>query len=78
MKPLCLAIVVALTMPACSRFTKTGRIDRAYYKQMKQAKIAREKHREQLVARQRAEMPPLRDSPPPLLRETVQSTTENQ
>jgi hypothetical protein len=54
-------------------------MDRAYYKQLKQVKTAREKRRQQLVEHQRAEMPSLRDSPPPL-QQTVQtaSAPENQ
>jgi hypothetical protein len=41
-------------------------MDRAYYKQLKQVQKAREKRREQLINHQRAEMPSLRNTPPPL------------
>ncbi len=65
MKSLCLTLVVVLglSMPGCSMFTKSGRQDRAYYKQLKQVKNARERRRESMI-RQRAEMPSLRNPPP--------------
>ena len=78
MKPLCLVILLALSVPGCSRFTKTGRMDRAYYKQIKQAKVAREKRRKQLIRQQSAKVPSP-DAPPPLMqRQTVQPAPENQ
>jgi len=58
-------------------FTKSGRMDRAYYKQLNQAKAAREKRRQQLIQHQRAELPSLRNSPPPL-QQTVETAPENQ
>ena len=58
-------------MPGCM-FSKTARMDRAYYKQLKQVGVAREKRRHQLIQHQRAEMPSLRNSPPPLEMQTVQ------
>lgn len=72
MKTLCLVLAVALALgtPACSRFTKTGRMDRAYYKQLKQVKAQREKQRQNLINRQRAEQPSLRSTPPPLPMQT--------
>src|SRR5438270_7759757 len=54
MKYLALIILLGLSMPGCSRFTKTGRMDRAYYKQLNQAKVAREKRRKNLIQHQRA------------------------
>ena len=80
MKPLCFALLLALALPGCSRFTANGRMDRAYYKQLKQVKKEQEKHRKDLIARQRAQMPSLPDNPPPPPREvhTVQSTSESQ
>jgi hypothetical protein len=78
MKSLCLVLLVAMSVPGCSRFTKTGRMDRAYYKQMKQVKVAREKHRKMLVEHQRAQMPPPQNSPPSLPQTTVQTTSESQ
>jgi hypothetical protein len=39
-------------------------MDRAYYKQLKEVKAAREKRRKQI--QKRAEMPSLRNTPPPL------------
>jgi hypothetical protein len=58
-------------------FTKSGRMDRAYYKQLKQVKAAREKRRKQVIQHQRAEMPSLRNTPPPL-QQNVQPSPENQ
>ena len=79
MKTLCLVLLLALSVPGCSRFTKTGRIDRAYYKQLKQVKVAREKRREQMIERQRAmTIPPSKDSPPPLDIQTVEAAPEPQ
>jgi hypothetical protein len=80
MKYLAMIILLGLSTPGCSRFTKNGRMDRAYYKQMKQVKAAREKRRKNLIQHQRAEMPSLRNNPPPPLLEqqTVQPTPENQ
>jgi hypothetical protein len=79
MKPLCFALLLALSIPGCSRFTASGRMDRAYYKQLKQVKKDREKHRKNLMAHQRAATPGLRDNaPPPLEMQSVQSTSESQ
>ena len=78
MRTLCLVLLLALGLPGCSRFTKTGRMDRAYYKQLNQVKKDREKHRKDLIAHQRAEVPSLRDTPPPLEVQTIQSTSESQ
>jgi hypothetical protein len=78
MKSVCLVILLALSTPACSYFTKSGRMDRAYYKQLKQVKAAREKRRKQLIQHQRAEVPSLRNTPPPLQQQSVQPIPENQ
>jgi len=80
MKSICLALLVALALPGCSRFTANGRMDRAYYKQIKQVKKEREKRRKDLIAHQRAEVPKLRENPapPPLEVHTSQSTSESQ
>jgi hypothetical protein len=77
MRSICLALLLALSTSGCSMFTKSGRLDRAYYKQLKQAKVAREKRRKQIIQHQRAEMPSLRNSPPPL-EQNVQPPPENQ
>jgi hypothetical protein len=71
MKSLSLVLLVALSMPGCM-FSKSARMDRAYYKQVKQVRVAREKRRKQIIQHQRAEMPSLRNSPPPLEMQTVQ------
>jgi len=77
MKSLCLVLLVAFAMPACSRFTSSGRMDRAYYKQLKEVKVAREKRRKQLIQHQRAETPGLRSTTPPLEQQNVQVTPES-
>ena len=77
MKMLSVMLLLAVGLPGCSRFTKSGRMDRAYYKQLKQAKIQREKRRKNLIQHQRAEMPSLRNSPPPL-QQNVQTAPDSQ
>jgi hypothetical protein len=77
MKSICLVLLLALGTPGCSMFTKSGRMDRAYYKQLKQVKVAREKRRKQVIQHQRATMPSLRNTPPPL-GQTVEPAPENQ
>ena len=66
LKALSVALVLAFALPGCARFTEQGRLDRAYHKHMKQMKSQREKRRKQLIERKRAEMPSLRNNPPPL------------
>jgi hypothetical protein len=51
-------------------------MDRAYYKQLKQAKVAREKHRKTLIRKQSAKVPA--PDAPPMLQPTVQPAPENQ
>lgn len=75
-RSLCLVLLLGLSVPGCSRFTKSGRMDRAYYKQLKQVKVAREKRRKQMI-KQRAEMPSLRNTPPPL-QQNAEPPPENQ
>jgi hypothetical protein len=77
MKSPCLIILLALSISGCSMLTKSGR-DRAYYnKQLKEAKAAREKRHKQIIQHQRAAMPSLRNTPPPL-EQNVQPPPENQ
>ena len=64
MRLLCFVLFLSLSMPGCSMFTKSGRMDRAYYKQLKQVKVAREKRRKQMMIKQRATMPSMRTTPP--------------
>jgi hypothetical protein len=73
MKSLSVILLIALSMPGCM-FSKSARMDRAYYKQLKEVKVAREKRRKQVIEHQRAEMPSLRNSPPPLEMQNVQQT----
>jgi type II secretory pathway pseudopilin PulG len=75
MKSLCFVLFLALTMPGCM-FSKTARNQRAYSNYLKQAKTAQEKRRKQVI-HQRAEMPSLRNSPPPL-EQNVQPPPKNQ
>jgi hypothetical protein len=75
MKSLCVVLLLGLAMPGCSMFTRTGRIDRAYYKQLKQVKAEREKRRKQTIQR-RATMVSPNTLPP--LEQNVQTQPENQ
>ena len=75
MKSLCMVLLLGLCMPGCSMFTKSGRMDRAYYKQLKQVKVAREKQRKRVIQRQ-AKVPK-QDSLPPLGQD-VQTQPESQ
>ena len=77
-KTLSVALLLALAVPGCSRFTATGRMDRAYYKHMKQVKAQREKQRKRMVEHQRAEMPSLRQPSPPPLQMNVQPQSDGQ
>ena len=75
MKSLCVVLLLGLAMPGCSMFTKSGRMDRAYYKQLKQVRVAREKRRKQTIKKQ-AKIPK-QDTLPPLGQD-VQTQPENQ
>jgi hypothetical protein len=77
MRTLCLALLLALSLPGCSRFGSSGRMDRAYYKQLNQANKARETRRKNLIAEQRTETKKLVETPPPLPLQTVQSSSES-
>ena len=56
-------------------FSKTSRMDRAYYKQLKQVNAAREKRRQQLIKRQRVDLPSLRYTQPSPEQQNVQFTS---
>lgn len=75
MRFLCVILLLGLSMSGCSRFTKSGRMDRAYYKQLKQVRGTRVKERKRTIQK-RAEMPSLRTPPP--LEQNVQPPPENQ
>ena len=77
-KTLSVALLLVLALPGCSRFTAAGRMDRAYYKHMKEVKAQREKRNKRLVEHQRAEMPSLRSQSPPPLQETVVTQPDGQ
>jgi uncharacterized protein YceK len=77
MKPLCVILLLAMSLSGCSRFSKESRVERAYYKSLAKAKAAREKSQKKMT-RQRAEMRTLRDIPPPVQQQTVQSSPQNQ
>ena len=59
---LCFTLLLALSFPACSHFTASGRMDRAYYKQMKKVRVAKERRRARL-AKDIAKMPKPNDTP---------------
>lgn len=65
MKTLCLAFLIAVGLTGCSRFTKTGRMDRAYYKQLAQVQAQKEKRRNELMKREQAQMPSMSEDPSP-------------
>jgi hypothetical protein len=75
MKSLCVVLLLGLCIPGCSMFTKSGRMDRAYYKQLKQVRVAREKQRKRMIQK-RATLPSLRTPPP--LEQNVQPQPESQ
>ena len=75
MKLLCVVLLLGLSMPGCSMFTKSGRMDRAYYKQLKQVRVAREKQRKRVIQKQTRM--PKQDSLPPIGQD-VQTPPENQ
>lgn len=75
MKSLCLVLLLGLSMPGCSMFTKSGRMDRAYYKQLKQVKVARERRRKQTIQKQ-AKIPKENTLPP--LGQDVQTQPQSQ
>jgi hypothetical protein len=77
MRALALILLLALTVPGCSRFTKTGRMDRAYYKQLKQVGVERQKRRKNLIRQQNTKVPKP-DEPPPLMQPTYSPAPENQ
>jgi hypothetical protein len=62
MKSLSLVLLVALSVPGCSMFTKSGREERAYTKYLRKMGAAREEQRAKAI-RQRAQMPDLRPAP---------------
>ena len=75
MKSLCLVLLLGLSVPGCSMFTKSGRMDRAYYKQLKQVGVAREKQRKRRIQKQ-AKVPSPITLPP--LGQNVQTQPESQ
>ena len=58
LKALCFVLLLAMSvsLPACSHFTASGRMDRAYYKHMKKIRVARERRRARM-AKEIAKMP---------------------
>lgn len=74
MKSLCLVLLLGLSLPGCSMFSKSGRQERAYNKYLKHVKSGRERQRSRVI-HQRAEMPSLRSAPP--LQQNVE-TSESQ
>lgn len=64
LQALCFTLLLALSasLPACSHFTASGRMDRAYNKHMKKIRVAKERRRERM-AREIAKMPKATDTP---------------
>ncbi|MFL6590611.1 MAG: hypothetical protein ACJ8M4_10615 [Chthoniobacterales bacterium] len=77
-KILSLALLLAVALPGCSRFTESGRMDRAYYKHMKQVNKERDKRKKRMLEHQRGETPSLRTQSPPPLQENVQTQSDGQ
>jgi hypothetical protein len=75
MKTLCVVLLLALGTPGCSRFSKSGRMDRAYYKQLKQVRASRVKERQRIVKKQ-SQIPSPNTLPP--LGQTVEPAPGNQ
>jgi uncharacterized protein YceK len=78
MKSICLLLVLTLSLTGCSTFSKSARDQRAYRKYVRQNQIARDKRRKQVIEHQRAEMPSLRNMPPPSEPQTNVSTSPDQ
>jgi hypothetical protein len=78
MRTLCLALVVAVGLSGCSMFSTQSRTDREYSRYLKKAKAQRQDRHKELIKRQRAEQPSLRDSPPPLQQQSVQPAPDDQ
>jgi uncharacterized protein YceK len=72
MKSLCLILLIALSMPGCSSFSKSARQQRAYEKYLKKSMTARERQRRKIIQKQRAELPTLRNSPLPQEQQTAE------
>jgi hypothetical protein len=74
MKPFALLLILALSTSGCM-FSKSARMERAYFKQIKDVRVAQEKRRQRVIQRQRADMISSLNLPP---REqpTVQQTAE--
>jgi uncharacterized protein YceK len=60
MKTLCLILILGMSMPGCSMLSAKNRAERAYNKQLKEIRLAREKRQKRLIEHQRATMPTLR------------------
>jgi hypothetical protein len=74
MKALCFALllVLSLSVPACSTFTASGRMDHAYKKHMKKIRVAKERRRKRM-ARDIAKIPKPNATPEmPVMTTTVE------
>jgi uncharacterized protein YceK len=78
MKTICLVLLLALSSTGCSTFSKSARDQRAYRKYVQQNQAARDKRRKAVIEHQRAEMPSLRNMPPPSEPQTTISTSPDQ
>lgn len=76
MRSIYLVLLLALGSTGCSSFSKSARADRAYRKYVTESKTAQEKRRKNVIEHQRAEMPSLRNTPPPVEQETAKQAPE--
>jgi hypothetical protein len=79
MKTLCVVLLLAVSVPGCSRFSKNARMERAYARHLRKATVTRDKNLKKMT-RQSAQMRSLRNTPapPPVQQETVEPPPENQ
>jgi hypothetical protein len=59
MKSLCLILLVALSLPACARFSETARRERAYEKYVHKSMAMRNRQMAHLPHNKNPEVPPL-------------------
>ena len=74
-KFLSIALLLALSLSACSHTSKS---ERAYYKYLKKASAAREVQRKKMSKQQRPQMPSQRPAPTPPPEQEVVTNAESQ
>ena len=63
MKPLCLILVLALSLPACARFSKSERQQRAYQKYVRKSMATRTRQQSQFFRSHAPKVPPSEAGP---------------